>query len=475
MNTFETVIGIEIHIELNTKTKMFSPAPNKFNEKPNTLVHPIDVAYPGTLPRLNKEAVVKAIKLAKALNMEIDTLLRFDRKNYFYPDLPKSFQITQQNFPIGKNGTLTIESNGKKKEILIERIHLEEDTAKQIHLNDKTLVDYNRAGVPLIEIVTKPIISNAEEAANYVDMIRKIVSFIDISDAKMSEGSLRADVNISIRPFGQKFLGEKVEIKNLNSVSNLKKAIEFEKNLQIKKILSNEKIESQTKRFDESKNETVVMRTKSKTIDYKYIPEPNIPFIRIPKDFIDKIKVENLPWNIEKKLLSQNISSEFVQQFLNDFQMLLVFESIIYPNREKLSKVFFSELISLANSKNVHIKDLKFNFSEFVIALKFLDNGEISGKHLKTIINEIFTKNEKVEDIVSRNNLRLISDEDLIFNLINKASKDKNEIILEYPNKPEKVLKYLTGFVMKETEGQANPVLSFNLAKKYLDEKFKKV
>lgn len=472
MNNFETIIGIEIHIELNTKTKMFSPAPNKFSQIPNTLVHPIDIAYPGTLPRLNKVAVIKAIKLAKALNMEIDDLLRFDRKNYFYPDLPKGFQITQQNHPIGKNGSVFIkDSKNQKINISIERIHLEEDTAKQIHLDDKTLLDYNRAGIPLIEIVSNPVIKSSEQAANYVDMIRKIALVLDISDAKMSEGSLRADINISIRPFGQKEFGTKVEIKNLNSISNIKKAIEFESNLQVKKFLDGKIILQETKRFDEQKNETISMRTKTGVIDYKYIPEPNIPFIKLEKHFIDEVKIEDLPWEIEKKLQDQKINEEYIQQFLNDFEILKVFQKINYPDKEKSSKIFFSEIISLSNQENLHVKNLIFNYDELVKALYILDEGKISGKHLKTIIQEIYKTKKSSIEIIEKNNMYLISDEKLIKKIIEEALKNE-EIVSEYSNRPEKVLKFIIGHVMKQTKGQANPILSSKIAKKILDDKF---
>ena len=264
---WELVIGIEIHIELNTKTKMFSPILNNFNSMPNSNVSNIDLAYPGSLPLVNKEAIIKGIKLAKALNMEIDPLVQFDRKNYFYPDLPKGYQITQQFYPIGKNGKIKIKVENEWKEIKIERIHLEEDTAKSIHSKDKTYLNYNRAGVPLIEIVSHPVIHSAKEAAAYVEAIRQTALCLNISDAKMNEGSLRTDINISIREKGTNVFNNRVEVKNLNSISNVQKAIEFEAERQLNIYQNGKTVVQETRRFDEQLKETVSMRLKTKIFD----------------------------------------------------------------------------------------------------------------------------------------------------------------------------------------------------------------
>ena len=283
IKNFELIIGIEIHLEINSKTKMFSAIENSFDAEPNTLISPIDLGYPGTLPTINKEVVIKAIKLAKALNMEIDHELHFDRKNYFYTDLPKGYQITQQFRPIGKNGTIIISVNEQSKQIPIERIHIEEDTARQQHQDGQTLINYNRAGVPLIEIVSYPNIRSAEEAVQYIEEIQKIAKFLDISDAIMAKGSLRADINLSVRMLGTNKYGTRVEIKNLNSLNNVKTAIEYEYNLHVQKIIRGEEIEQETKNFDENLLQTVSMRKKTDAVDYKYFPDPNIPIIVLDK------------------------------------------------------------------------------------------------------------------------------------------------------------------------------------------------
>ncbi|WP_338044343.1 Asp-tRNA(Asn)/Glu-tRNA(Gln) amidotransferase subunit GatB [Mycoplasma nasistruthionis] len=383
MHNFETIIGIEIHIELKTKTKMFSPAPIDFFAEPNTHAHQIDLAYPGTLPQVNKQAVKYGIALAKALNMQIDDELHFDRKNYFYPDLPKGYQITQFYRPIGQNGTIQIKTSQGLKEIKIERIHLEEDTARQHHEQDGTKLDYNRAGIPLIEIVTYPVIQNAEQAAAYVDMIKKTVLALNISEGKLEQGSLRADINISLRPYGVDKFGTKVEIKNLNSTSNIKKAIEFEIQQQRKKLLLNEPILQQTKRYDDTTNSNVVMRTKTGAVDYKYFPDPNIPVIKLSKQFIDSVTINELPLQREKRYLDANIQNIYVQSLIDDVELANYFDSIKYPDLDKLSKVFFAEIVSLANSKTLHPTQLNIKPLYIQEALNLLDQGVLSGKSLK--------------------------------------------------------------------------------------------
>lgn len=277
MQNFEIIIGVENHVELKTNSKMFSPSKVSYGQTPNTLANEIDLAYPGTLPSVNKKGVELAILACNALNMQIDTLLTFDRKNYFYPDLTKGFQITQQFNPIGTNGSLEITlENGNKKVIEIERLHIEEDTAKQVHKDNLTYLDYNRSGVGLIEIVTKPVLRSAEEACLYVEKLREILLFLNVSDVKMNEGSLRTDLNISLRPYGSDKFSNKVEIKNLNSISNIKKAVEFEINRQKEILLKNQIVEQQTRRFDDQTSSTILMRSKIDSIDYRYFREPNI-------------------------------------------------------------------------------------------------------------------------------------------------------------------------------------------------------
>ncbi len=283
---FEAVIGLEIHVQQKTKSKMFSSAPNSFSRDPNTQVAPLDMAFPGTMPVVNKQAVINAIRVANALHMEIDHTLYFDRKNYFYSDLPKGFQITQQRRPIGKNGYVMVDTPNGKKRIGIERIHMEEDTCKQEHFMDYSLLDYNRAGVPLCEIVSLPEISNGVEAREYAEAIRNIVVYSGTSDGKMEEGSMRCDTNISLRPYGQKEFGTKVEIKNINSFKNIELAIEYEMKRQSQLLLQGIKIQQETRRWDEASGKTVLMRVKTDAVDYKYFCEPNITPIHLSDNFV---------------------------------------------------------------------------------------------------------------------------------------------------------------------------------------------
>lgn len=456
MINYEVIIGIEIHLELNTKTKMFSAAPNNFKASPNSQVSVIDLAYPGTLPQLNKQAVVKSIKLAKALNMTIDKLIRFDRKNYFYPDLPKGYQITQQNYPIGKDGSVLV--MGKKIEI--ERIHMEEDTAKSAHEGNLTLLDFNRAGVPLIEIVTRPDLRNAKEAAKYVETIRDIALALDISDAKMEEGSLRADVNLSIRPLGFEGYGTKVEIKNMNSLSNIETAIENEIAEQIQTISRGEIVKQVTKRFDEATKSNVVMRDKNDSVDYKYFHEPNIPHTRLSDDFVDSIKIEELPWEREQRYLALGIETSYVEKLLWDLDKANWFDCLNYSDKGKAAKLFFAEIVSLANQKNVAVSKLGILPTEFDKCLTYIEEGKISGKQAKDIIPNLVGAADTVDQIISKLGFEQISDDATLRSMIIEIIKNNIEFIKSNIERRERVEKFILGLLMKNTKGQANPVLS---------------
>ena len=290
MNYFVT-IGIEIHCELKTNTKMFSGAPVRFGEVANTCTSVVDLGHPGCLPCVNKEAVALAIKACTAMHCDLETLVRFDRKNYYYSDLPKGFQITQQFHPIGTNGYVEIDVDGEKKQIRIERIHMEEDTAKQFHKDTGTYIDFNRAGTPLIEIVSKPDMHSAKEAAAYVETLRKNLLYLNVSDVKMEEGSMRCDVNISLSK-DKDTLGTKTEIKNLNSISNVQKAIDYEAGRQQEVIESGGEVLQETRRYDEVEKVTTVMRSKGDAVDYKYYTEPNILPIRLDHAWVEQIKDE---------------------------------------------------------------------------------------------------------------------------------------------------------------------------------------
>lgn len=471
MNNFEVIIGIEIHLELNTKTKMFSPSKNDFNAEPNTCASQIDLGYPGTLPLVNKEAVISGVKLAKALNMTIDDELHFDRKNYFYTDLPKGYQITQFYRPIGSEGYLFIDTSNGKKKIEIERIHLEEDTARQHH-DEYTKLDYNRAGVPLIEIVSHPVIRSADEAVAYVDMIRRIALSLNISSAKMELGSLRADVNISLRPKGFNGFGTKVEIKNMNSFRAIKNAIEYEIEWQKNMILNHQTIQQQTKRYDEATQSTVLMRVKTGAIDYKYFPEPNIPFIKLSKSFINNVKLNELPWEKEERYKNEGIQDIYIKSLVNDLELAEYFDSIKYADRNKLSKLFFAEIVSLANSKGIHPTKLNIKNKYLEGALAELDKENISGKSFKALIPLLVNFEGDLIALIKTNNLMQISDKKTITNWINEIISQNEQVVAEYPERSERVIKFILGNLMKVSGGRVNPTKANEILIDILKNKF---
>ncbi|AOG60077.1 aspartyl/glutamyl-tRNA amidotransferase subunit B [Spiroplasma helicoides] len=477
MSNFEVIIGIENHVELKTNTKMFSPGPVTFGAEPNTQICEIDLGYPGTMPSVNKEGVRLALLACNGLNMQIDNILRFDRKNYFYPDLVKGFQITQQFYPIGKEGKIEINlDNGEKKVIEIERLHIEEDTAKQIHKGEFTYLDYNRSGIGLIEIVSKPVIRSAYEAVEYVNTLREILLFLGISDVKMNEGSLRCDVNISLRPYGYEGFGNKVEIKNLNSLNNVKKAIEYEIKRQSDLILAGEVVRQETRRFDENSQETILMRVKTDAIDYKYFPEPNLHPIQLEKKWIQEV-IDNspeLPALKRKRYLEEyNLNIEEVNYILASLEQTNFFEQTIKlgSNPRKVTNYLMSDIKALLNKDNITIEKSNIKPDHIFKIISLMDDGVISSKHVKSIIPIIYEKGLDVEIIVEEHGLKLINNEDEILSYL-KPIVESNVLLIreQYANRPERVEKTLMGQLMKETGGNVNPDKAIELLNKIIKE-----
>ncbi|WP_033160098.1 Asp-tRNA(Asn)/Glu-tRNA(Gln) amidotransferase subunit GatB [Mycoplasmoides alvi] len=477
MFNFETVIGIEVHVALNTLTKMFSSALNNHDANPNVNLHINDLGLPGTMPQPNKAAVKKALILAKALNMEnVDYLLRFDRKNYFYQDLPKGFQITQQYHPFAQNGYLEVFSDKKKYQFKIQRFHLEEDTAKQFNINNHLFLDYNRAGAPLIEIVTDPIFHNAEEVKLYLTTLRHILIHNDISDAKMEAGSMRADINLSVRPVGSDKFGTRVEIKNVNSLNNIERAIKYETNRQIESLLLGKPIIQSTMHYDDVTNKTIYMRDKSNDIDYRYMREPNIIQIQLDKIWVDSIYSDNkivYPIEIASQLQSVGIETQKINLLLDDIALLKAFNYVAEKtkNFKETSKWLLVELLGILNEnnytfeKNVTVDDLD-NIVEMIM---LLENQKINGKQAKVILEHTYkTKKKpsflivdlKMEQITDLNKLRSLL-EPIILNNEIKIQKD-------YKNRPERVESMILGLLMKATNGQANPSLASQIMREML-------
>ncbi len=459
---FEAVIGLEIHVQQKTKSKMFSAAPNSFSRDPNTQVAPLDMAFPGTMPVVNKQAVINAIRVANALHMEIDHTLYFDRKNYFYSDLPKGFQITQQRRPIGKNGYVMVDTPNGKKRIGIERIHMEEDTCKQEHFMDYSLLDYNRAGVPLCEIVSLPEISNGVEAREYAEAIRNIVVYSGTSDGKMEEGSMRCDTNISLRPYGQKEFGTKVEIKNINSFKNIELAIEYEMKRQSQLLLQGIPIQQETRRWDEASGKTVLMRVKTDAVDYKYFCEPNITPIHLSDEFVQKA-IDTCPELYDSKkerYLKAGLSDADTNVILANPKMAAYFEEGLekVKNAKDLANFLIVEINSYLNKHEMGIEDLKLSPLTLGEIVSYQENGGLSHKQCTDILNKVLEEGCSPEE--AKNALHIVaqvSDSSVIMGFVNDVLDKNPQSIQDFKNGNQRVLGFLVGQIMKASHGKVNP------------------
>ncbi|NBJ69380.1 MULTISPECIES: Asp-tRNA(Asn)/Glu-tRNA(Gln) amidotransferase subunit GatB [Clostridia] len=460
---FETIIGLEVHVELKTKSKIFSPSTNEFGTAPNTNVNPIDLGYPGVLPVLNEEAVNFAMKAAMALNCDIATHTKFDRKNYFYPDNPKAYQISQFDQPIGENGWIEIEVHGKKKRIGITRLHLEEDAGKLTHGDDGySLVDFNRQGTPLIEIVSEPDMRSPEEAYAYLEKLKNIIQYTGVSDVKMQEGSLRCDANISLRPIGQEEFGTKTELKNLNSFSFVQKGLEFEEKRQEKELLAGGKILQETRRYDEKTKETILMRVKEGSDDYRYFPEPDLVPLYIDEAWKERIRKEipELPDARKKRYIEELELPEYDATVItNSKQMADFFEEAISHgvDMKQVSNWLMGEISAYMNKHLKELDELAITPEALAKMIKLIDNGTISSKIAKKVFAELVENGGDPEKIVKEKGLVQISDEGQLKEIISKVLDENEQSIIDYKNGKNKAVGFLVGQVMKATKGQANP------------------
>ncbi|MDD4027954.1 MAG: Asp-tRNA(Asn)/Glu-tRNA(Gln) amidotransferase subunit GatB [Bacilli bacterium] len=470
MNKLLPTIGIEVHCELKTKNKVFSNSLNVYGEIANTNINEIDLGYPGTLPTLNKDVIDVGIKTALLLNCKVNKSMYFDRKNYFYPDNPKNYQITQKSTPIGYDGFVEIDLGDKLKKIYIEEMHIEEDTCKSIHENGKTLLDFNRAGVPLIEIVTKPVIDNDNEAVLYVEKLREILLYGGISDVKIEEGSLRCDVNISLRREDCNVLGTKVEIKNIGSISAIKEAILFEIERQEKLINNSVVIVAETRKFDESIRETVSMRLKETNNDYRYFPEPDIPRLLIEDSYIEEIKktLPILPSELRIKYKELGINDITINALISNMELNKYLLDLISMGTNAIigANIITGDLLAYLNKNGISIKDTNITIDNLKCLVDKLESNEISSKIGKIILSNMFESSDSVDLIMEKNDLKLISDENELLNIIKPMIND--EIKIEYSKNNEKTIKYLIGEIMKVTKGKANPVVVNDLLSKEL-------
>ena len=449
-------IGIEVHVELKSLSKVFSNSKNNFNDPVNTNVNVIDLAYPGSLPRLNKEVINMAIKACLALNCDVTRLMHFDRKNYFYADLPKGFQITQQDTPIGTNGYIEIE-NGKK--IRIERLHIEEDTCKSIH-SKETLLNFNRAGVPLLEIVSKPDIHSGLEAVQYVEKLRETLLYLGISDVKIEEGSMRCDVNVSVSD--NDTLGTKCEVKNIGSISNVKTAIDYEVSRQTELLKNGEIIKEQTRRYDDKTKTTILMRYKETGNDYRYFPEPDIPYFEITDEWIREIEKQMpiLTDELKEKYEKLNINPQNIQTLISNRSLCMFLESVIDSVDAVIaSNILTSDISGYLNKNIVSIEDTKLTKEKFIELINMLEKEQLSSKQTKQIIPYLLETDKSISSLIEELGLVQITDNTKLQEIINNVLNNNQESVNDYKNGHENALKYLMGQIMKESKGQANPKL----------------
>ena len=472
---FEAVIGIEIHVALKTRSKMFSAAPNRFSHEPNTLVAPFDLSLPGTMPAPNKEAVISALRVASLLHMRIDPLLRFDRKNYFYPDMPKGYQITQYYHPLGVEGYVEIMGeDGSPKRVKIHRLHLEEDACKQTHLDSCSLLDYNRAGTPLIEIVSAPDIHSASEAKNYIEAIRNAVVYAYASDGKMENGSLRADVNVSLRPLGSDKLGEKTELKNLNSLKNVGIAIEDEISRQTAILVRGGVIAPETRRFNEAIGKTVSLRQKEQVSGYRYAVEPNIVPIRLSEAFIHDA-LATAPESYESKLrryLSFGLSREDAYALLRDIHDAEYFDIALGDGKyaKSVANLLLVDVRSFLNEKGISIEELSFSPSSLYVLASYLKEG-YSHQQIVQILK--YCLEENLNDVPKA--LRLLNiekpsnDEDFARKVVVEVLNLNPSAIADFHAGKDRALGFLIGQVIKASKGKINPAVAGKIVKEELE------
>lgn len=480
-NKYEIVIGLEVHVELSTQSKAFCGCSTKFGAEPNTNICPVCLGLPGALPVINREMVRRAIKAGIALNCKVAKYSKFDRKNYYYPDLPKAYQISQYDMPIVSDGYLEIvKKDGTVKKIRIKRLHMEEDAGKLLHLTktgqigdaESSLVDYNRAGVPLIEIVSEPDIRTSEEAYLYLTTLKSIMKYIDVSDCNMEEGSLRCDANISVRKKGDEKLGVKVEIKNMNSFKNVQKALDYESQRQIKMLETNEKIIQETRLWDANKEMTFPMRSKEEMHDYRYFPEPDLPPIEIDESEIEEIKKEipELPQEkFERFMKEYNLPKYDASVLTSDREISVFYENAVKVSMDpkQTSNWIMTELLRKMNEHEIEdVKKIKITPEKLGQLILLIKNGTISGKIAKIVFDEMFKSGNDPEKIVKEKGLTQITETKEIEAVVDKVINANQGLVVEIKAGKEKALGYLTGQIMKETRGKANPQIVNELLRK---------
>ena len=470
---FQTTIGLEVHVELKTNSKIYSPSPVQYGVEPNLNTNVIDWAYPGTLPTLNKGVVRDGIMAGLALHANITKHMHFDRKNYFYPDNPKAYQITQSETPIATDGCVEIEVNGKKKKIGIAEMHIEEDAGKNTHTGEYSYVDLNRQGTPLIEIVSKPDIASADEAVAYLEALRQRIQFTGISDVKMEEGSMRVDTNISIRPFGSDKFGTKTEMKNINSFNYVKNALEFEEKRHQQVILSGGTIAQETRRYDEATKETVSMRSKEGSEDYRYFPEPDIPPLDVSDDWINEIKSEmpEMPGERRERYTKDLGLSDYDAMVLTQTkEMSDFFDAAVKAggDAKRVANYLMNDVNSYLNDEQVDLPDTKLTPEHLAGMVKLITDGTISSKMAKKVFKGIIA-GEEPASYAKEHGLVQLSDPKELQPIIDDILANNQQSIEDFKNGKDRAVGYLVGQIMKQTRGKANPQVVNKLLMKSLN------
>lgn len=473
MTNYIPTIGIEVHVELKTNTKIFSNSLNGYGQMANSLTNVVDLGYPGTLPTVNKEVINLGIKAATVLNCKIRKEMHFDRKNYFYPDNPKNYQITQSRTPIGYDGYVEIDVDGTKKKIEIEEMHIEEDTCKSTHRSDKTLLDFNRAGVPLIEIVTKPCISNSKEAKLYLEKLKELLFYTGISDCKMEEGSMRCEANVSIRKNEEDPFGTKCEIKNIGSISNVGISIEKEISRQERLLENGETFKEQTRRYDDKLGDTVLMRAKETGNDYRYFPEPDIPYLYLTDEMIEEVAktIEMLPDERRKIYISKGVSETNAKKLVQNKSLSDYFNTILDENTnfKIASNLLLGDISAYLNRTEKLITETSLTKERFKDLIDKMETGTLTSKNLKDILDKVLEEDKAIDDIIKEAGIENITDTTALREVIKKIISENESSVNDYKAGHDRAVKYFMGQIMKETKGSANPKLAMNILIEELD------
>ena len=478
---YESVIGLEVHVEMKTNSKMFCACSAEFGAEPNTNVCPVCLGLPGALPVLNKKAVDFAIQTAIALQCRVAPSSQFARKNYFYPDLAKGYQISQYDLPLAKNGLLSIATDEEDHDIRINRVHLEEDAGKLIHIgtistSPYSMVDYNRSGVPLMEIVSEPDIRTAEQARAYLEKLKAVLQFIGVSDCKMEEGSLRCDANISIRKIGSSEFGTKAEIKNLNSFRSVAKSIEYEADRQYELLEKGTALEQETRTWDETKEVTMTLRSKEEAHDYRYFPDPDLVAIEVDESWIKGLesKLPELPAARQKRFMEKYGLGRYDAKMLTAHpQTGVFFDEVMkqYSNGKAVSNWIVGDLMRCLNEAGLGWEENPLKPEQLAGMLKLLDEGVISGKIAKTVFLDMFESGKNAEDIIEAKGLKQISDKSVLEEIVETVVEENPKTVADVKSGKTKAAQYLVGQVMKVTKGKANPGLVKELIEKELENK----